>query len=380
MKARFKIILNCTLGSDPEVFIQNQEGKIIGSEHVIGKRGLTKKNPYDEDDRVVVDGVQAELHPSPSTCRQTLSNNIRSCFTVLKERMDKKGCSLSTSGVVKVDKKELEKLSEEAQQLGCAPSLNTYDSHAKINVDPKKYLIRSAGGHIHLGVTDNISAWKAGHKSQEHPFTPENAVPLLDLFVGNTCVLIDRDPAQAERRKVYGRAGEYRLPKHGLEYRTPSNFWIRHYTLMSLVMNLARIPVTLLLSPHSSYCEHPEIMVKWLQENTNFEEVRKAINTNDYDLALKNHEVVEEFTKLFIPTDKEQARGHNVPLWPEMLDWFRYWVSKPMEHWFPKEPVEYWMNHRYDINHGWETYVTLSAGEDQWLKEKKKNEKKAVHA
>ena len=75
---------------------------------------------------------------------------------------------------------------------------------------------------------------------------PLLAVKILDIVVGNTCVIMDRAPSQVERRKVYGRAGEYRLPAHGIEYRTLSNFWLRSYQLTHLVFSLARFAINIL--------------------------------------------------------------------------------------------------------------------------------------
>ena len=36
-----------------------------------------------------------------------------------------------------------------------------------------------------------------------------NLVKLLDIFVGNTAVLLDRNPKEKERRKYCSRAGDY---------------------------------------------------------------------------------------------------------------------------------------------------------------------------
>ena len=96
--------------------------------------------------------------------------------------------------MVEVDKAELDSLSEASRRLGCGPSLNAHDKTASINVDASTYLKRSAGGHIHLGGVHNYPY-----------YTPDHLATLMDIIVGNTCVMIDRDPNAAERRKVYGR-------------------------------------------------------------------------------------------------------------------------------------------------------------------------------
>ena len=58
-----------TMGCDPEIFFTTQEGKVVGAEKVIGDKGLYDPNTraLQNGHQVVLDGVQAELHPHPST-------------------------------------------------------------------------------------------------------------------------------------------------------------------------------------------------------------------------------------------------------------------------------------------------------------------------
>lgn len=45
----------------------------------------------------------------------------------------------------------------------------------------------------------------------------------IDAFVGLPSIIYDTD---VERRKLYGKAGCFRLQPYGFEYRTLSSFWI----------------------------------------------------------------------------------------------------------------------------------------------------------
>src|SRR3990167_6685702 len=208
-------IYSPSFGADPELFL-TQNGNIIGAEKVIPKAGINVAG----NTKIVLDGVQVELHLSPSTCRATLGNTMRALFKQLHYTLSKsEGLSASFAPVVEVPKKEMDSLSEAAKQLGCAPSLNTYDPNATIKV-AKGFRQRSAGGHIHIGMGAYLKLKTAVHKD------PKEFVNLMDVFVGLPSVLINRNPDVAERRKTYGRAGEYRLPTYGLEYRTLDNFWL----------------------------------------------------------------------------------------------------------------------------------------------------------
>jgi hypothetical protein len=145
-------------------------------------------------------------------------------------------------------------------------------------VDPEKYRIRSAAGHIHLGDASGSttsSQWAALH-------SPDRLVPILDIIVGNTCVLLDRDPGNVERRRVYGRAGEYRTPPYGIEYRVLSNFWLRSYSLMSFVMSLSRFAVGLLTATIHNGGRKGVNYEAELLKLVNMDDIRRAINENDF--------------------------------------------------------------------------------------------------
>lgn len=330
-------------GCDPEFFFKRGED-IIGAEKVIA--GL--HNPT-----IILDGVQVELNPSPNRCRANLAASIALSFRTLKAHLAKmKGISASFTSTVELDAKELDSLSDKAKVFGCAPSSNAYDSGASLHVDAAKYLRRSAGGHIHLGLDQNLIT---GHHKE--------LVSILDVILGNTCVMIDRDPDAAERRKLYGRAGEFRTPKHGLEYRTLSNFWLRSYPLMSFVMGLARLSVNILsIKTKRFYIDSNWDAPADLFRRVDIDQVRQAINENDLTLAKKNWEGVREFIRERVVSNASMA------LEPASLDNFEYFLKKVeekgLEYWFPEEPMEHWCKLMDGHGRGWETFlITKVAGE-----------------
>lgn len=345
------------MGCDPEIFIRNKEGTLVGAEKVLPKGGINAnygRQTGKEGGKVIIDGVQAELNPAPQTCRAYMGQAIQACLLQLEKTLNKQGYEVSSDRVVQVPQEELESLSAENQRLGCGPSKNAYDTSATVKVTDKNKLMRCAGGHIHI--------------ETDQP-RPEIMVPLLDLFVGNTSVLLDRDPMQVERRKMYGRAGEYRLPSHGIEYRTPSNYWLRSFQLMGFVMGLSRMALRLsnwdlfnstedftyttkhvtdalgyTMRYEYEWTPRPEAPAEqaliWLAENMNQKQVAEAINKNDFDLAMKNWQVTKEFVRLFIkdnPTPK--ASNDWFPLWPNMLDAFDYFVEKGIDYWWPEKDI-----------------------------------------
>lgn len=379
---RIQIQSTQMIGTDPEIFLEKEDnGEVVGAEKVLPKEGLYA--PYGRENKVIIDGVQAELNPSPQTCRAHMGTAIRICLEKLETQLQGKGVRLSNKSTCRVKKAELESLSEENQQLGCQPSHNLYDSDAKVVVNQRNKYFRGAGGHIHITV----------HKEN---FDPKVMVPLLDLFVGNTCVLLDRDPTQAERRKQYGRAGEYRLPKYGIEYRTPSNFWLRSFPLMGMMMGLTRLCERLACYKsyeNAQYYDNElgayktakqegqdEIALKWLNEHIDYAAVQEAINTNDYDLALKNFQVTKEFVKLFLPDQPRPDLDHIFPFWPKMIDAFEFFAEKGIDYWWPeKDIIKYWKKLDRTIQgHGenWEGWFwnTVMPEYRKHIKEAKKKE------
>lgn len=349
-KPQVRRLAYVSLGCDPELFLATKDGAIIGAEKVIPEEGLAY-SPYHKPN-VVLDGVQVELNPAPSSCRQTLSSNIAASMKALRAALKAKGGHIEATfrQVVEIDPKELDSLSDKAKILGCQPSLNIYDSHAKIGVDPATYNKRSAGGHIHLGLN---TAQPVGLQNLMRE--RERLVPLLDIFVGNTCVLMDRDPGNAERRKVYGRAGEHRLPAHGLEYRTLSNFWLKSYALMSGVMALSRFSVDVLsnsiLQGHARKDTFADAEATIL-EMVDLEAIQEAINTNNVKLAKKNWKQVSKFITTHNQSGTSGIHGKN-------LEAFNHFVEKidtgGLDYWFKKDPMTAWTGN--GLGPGWEGFL-----------------------
>jgi hypothetical protein len=323
-----------TIGTDPEAFFE-RGGKIIGSERVIPEGGLTAKGGWTPT--VVMDGVQFELNPPAAVGVQGLGRNVANAFKLLRDHLTHvPEVTCSFLGVVEVEKEELQSLSPKSRILGCAPSRNAYGDRP-ITVNPKTYRKRSAGGHAHLGLNGTRIMRDSDDERQR-------LVPLLDILVGNFCVLIDRDPGAAERRENYGRAGEYRLPRHGLEYRTLSNFWLRNYALMSFVFGMSEMAVSTLIETLSGNDLEGELV-----DVVNIDRVIQAINQNDYDLALQNVNDVIPFLQRHLP---EGSGGF--PLTPATIDRFlrftegvkeygieRYFPTPVLDHWLGVEKQEF---------------------------------------
>lgn len=203
--------------------------------------------------------------------------------------------SISKAVSIEVSEDVFSKASPAMRQFGCTPSHNPYED-TEIG-DGQEVRQRSAGGHLHFA-----------YKGRYPGLTQKKIVKVMDIVLGNTCVLIDRDKGNAIRRELYGRAGEYRNKSYGLEYRVPSNFWLQHYVLLSMVTALGRQAIQIVKSGHANE------FLKLFDTDS----VREAINTNDKRLARKNFNIYKKWLK-----DNHVISGAG--LTHENVDTFEAW-------------------------------------------------------
>ena len=307
------------IGCDPEFFIQNG-GQVVGSESVLGG-GLTG-----DRGTVIVDGVQAEINPQASTCREILIYNIHKCLQMV-EGVLVGGNTANFQVSVDISPNMFSTLSEDCRKFGCKPSFNLDPEVPQtMQLNASEYMVRSAGGHFHLG-----------GENQETFDVLRNIgliIPTLDIVLGNTCVLLDRDKGNIERRKHYGRAGEFRTPEYGIEYRTLSNFWLRSPVLASFVFGMARHAVDMALNGQA----------KELLALVDYNDIRRAIDKNDFDLARKNFELVKDA----ILGSVEVGNTGRSPLDSESIYGFEKLVNKTIDRAFDADVLGNWRRYNKD--------------------------------
>ena len=105
-------------------------------------------------------------------------------------------------------------------------------------------------------------------------------------------------------------------------------------------MGMARLAVEISAGP-----EHKQIL-----KASNMDNVKKAINENDLDLAIRNYESIESKLLKIIG-----MRSH--PIHKNNIQAFRYFVQKGLDHWFNKDPFEQWCNMPEGHGNGWESFL-----------------------
>ena len=222
------IMSNLTFGSDPEFMLQ-KGGRffsaiplIPGNKHQ--RHAIGKHHAY-------YDNVMAECAVYPADNKKQFIINLRDCLQRFASLV--KPYKLIAQASANYPAEELR--SDESQQIGCDPEFCAYSM--TIATAPEEEFrsgtLRTAGGHIHLGT----------------PVAAENAygclfvIRMLDLFLGTASIFLDKDKTTKRRKELYGKAGRFRQPKWGAEYRSLSNFWLTSPKLTKLVLDLCDFTV-----------------------------------------------------------------------------------------------------------------------------------------
>jgi len=288
--------VSMSMGCDPEVFCEHADGAIFPAWEYMPDEAIARKNVkewaaskgFEEmiakpESNVLVaevpaywDGAQAEFAPWAKGCLETLHCGTRAgLLSVLtKARAVDPKAKLTLRNVVELPEDVLKNADDKHIQFRCSESYNIYNDPGTRIQDARGYKYRCAGGHIHVGFSRAFTAPGI-----------EQIVRGLDAVLGVIGVSLATGIDNPERRHTYGRAGEFRLPQHGLEYRVLSNFWLSHPAIAMLVFELARATVRLAESGLFNLC--------WQAEDR---ETREVINNCDVDEArkilLRNKDVI----------------------------------------------------------------------------------------
>jgi Phage phiEco32-like COOH.NH2 ligase-type 2 len=257
-----------SVGSDPEIFVEDEDGKVVPAFTFLDdKEKVGVEVPY-------WDGFQAEFSTEPSHCIAYLADSTQKALSSLHEKVKVAGKGkwrLTDRSVVDVDQEFLQQIDPKFSQFGCTPSLNAYGDQGPM-MDGAYVPFRMAGGHIHIGA--RLSGVDVNH-----------VVKQMDKIVGVMSVALFCGMEDPRRRFLYGRAGEYRLPPHGLEYRVLSNAWLCHPVIMNFITHVARISAAIGM---------------WGFNPTDItdEEAQEAINDSNSDMALALMERNKKFFDL----------------------------------------------------------------------------------
>lgn len=270
-----------TLGADPELFVVDKDNEVIPAWKFLPEKaeGANVTNSgYGTPSKAYWDGFQAEFTTRPAGCLAYFMDEINYGLRAVHSHAKKFDyhARLSPESVVPVDPETLATAEDKYVEFGCMPSMSAYDFTGQTH-SGRGVPIRFAGGHLHLGIS---------HYDLKPRLT--NCVKALDAILGVACVsLFDRldNPA---RREFYGLPGEYRLPPHGIEYRTLSNAWLVHPLVGNMVVELARGAFAVGFNGLNRHWKTPEQDVIDIIRSSDVERARASIadNSEMFDAVL----------------------------------------------------------------------------------------------
>jgi hypothetical protein len=219
--------LKFTIGADPEFFLWDSESKTYVSAH--DKVPGNKKEPFKLPDgsAVQADGTAVEFNIEPATTSKEFREKIESAlFEVRKIVPDR--FEFKFNPIISYPKKIFDRIPAEAKELGCDPDYCAMLTEVKQNSVPSNIGNRRTGsGHIHIG-------WTSGQDTREgvtgHWDDCVTMINNLDaMYSGGLKQIFDLD--YANREQFYGAPLAFRAKSYGVEYRTPSNIWLRDLDL-----------------------------------------------------------------------------------------------------------------------------------------------------
>jgi len=199
-------MIDFTIGTDFEMPIINKTtGQPISG---VGLIGGTKDEPLSIGNGCgrQEDNVMAEFTIPPCKTFEEFVDYISYCIEKGNEILAEINPDFVLVAKSSFDYPEDELMTEQAMRFGCMSSYDVY-SRQPIENPPIEQIgnLRSAGFHIHFGRDEQLK-----------PKDIEVIVKLFDSLVVLPSLLLDSD---TERRKLYGKPGEFRFKPYGCECR-----------------------------------------------------------------------------------------------------------------------------------------------------------------
>lgn len=261
-----------TTSADPEVFLE-QNGQIVPGFAVLPAK-TTPAFASEGGGLFHEDGFQAEFSPQPWQCHETMIYSLGCVIHDMVTRANgpkPQNIQISDLDFVELSPELLATGTDAQVALGCDRSENVW-GHPPVAIDnARKFPYRMAGGHIHFGTTASAKWFHS---------RAERIIKAMDVFCGVPSVALFAGIEDDRRRQYYGRAGEFRFQKHGLEYRTLSNAWLKHPALAHLTLNLARGAFRLGTSDWESSFKYDPGLVRHIINEYDVKAAKKFVEDN----------------------------------------------------------------------------------------------------
>lgn len=281
------------VGNDAEFMVYDSSGRLTSAITLLPENGKNNKLPVGKKSLggfVFYDNVQLEINLNPAHSADELIENLRSIFYEIKKLIYPYAFVPQASATFPENQLQ----HQDSRVFGCDPEYCAYSLQI-VKAPTSINGFRSAGGHIHLGQSEGESPLNI--PPGEDDITVErdwgrlSVIRMMDLIVGLTSVILDKDPTSPARRQLYGSPGYHRTKPYGVEYRSIGNFWLNDPVLATMIFNLSKLAVNSVIDGQYRHywpdnnitsCKYP------------VSKVCEAIKTADVELA---KELIEKYVK-----------------------------------------------------------------------------------
>lgn len=261
------------IGCDPEFMIVDGNGKLKSALKIF--KGRKHEPEKLSDGASLADNVNFEFNTNPASSPNEFKKYIKSVLQESARSLPARHRFVAISGA---DFPKSELRDKEACEFGCEPDYNAWND-GQANIVPEgaaERTFRSAGGHIHIGYTEDT-------KDILTEFDDKlRMIRLMDATVGIVSTFLDKTDGSEVRRSLYGKAGCFRPKGYGVEYRTVGNYWAANPKTVDLIYGLVNAAVELRLKGDD---------IK-LIENLIPQRIIDTINSSDNNTA---HTLYQEF-------------------------------------------------------------------------------------
>jgi len=215
------------IGCDPEFFLKHDKFGFVSAHDLVPG---TKDSPFKlEKGAVQADGTAVEFNIEPASTADEFHENIMCVLKQIRSMIDPK-LKFYMYPTVQYERKYFDSLPEMPKELGCTPDYNAYND-GKANPRPNNNTtMRTGAGHIHVGWTEDVDPFDKSHMYDCIVMTKN-----LDKVFTHVEKVFDND---TDRRRLYGAPGAFRPKTYGVEYRVPSNAWLRYPSLHKAMFEL----------------------------------------------------------------------------------------------------------------------------------------------
>jgi len=263
------------VGSDPEIFIVDDHDVVIPAFDFLPSQ--VEANSRNNPSKPYWDGFQAEFNLNPTSCHAAIVDYYQNGLTAVLQAAlrHNKTARLTYKSVLEVPYGIMKKASNKHAGLGCSPSLNAYGVEPLNIEEPRDLPLRFAGCHIHYGFVNP-------NDKEKFPLY----VKTMDKIGGPIMTSMLEGLEDPRRRQFYGKAGEYRTPLHGLEYRVPSSTVLVHPVVTHLVLDLVRYGMNFAISGHPNLWKMPnsDERAQHILNDYDIEEARRNLRLNEHFL------------------------------------------------------------------------------------------------